>query len=429
MSFEKNFCPSPWFHMRINNDGCYEYCRWATKQDRTQGKNIRDQDPVAWFQNDMKAVRQSMLDGVSVPGCNECDQMDQHGKISGRQRQRLKIGMDPSNFGKSILSSPWMDKLRYSSEQQGHSDLTPQDWQIDLGNFCNSACVFCGPYSSSRLAAEFKRIGLIDKLPPNSWCDDPVLLSRFINMLEQSPRLAYLHFIGGETLITPAFQKILETLIHTGLHQRVGIGFTTNLTVWNQDIVDLLTHFKEVNLGMSIECVHPLNDYVRYGSKIQDAMSVMQQWITVAKIHQWLTQIRITPTVLSIWHLDTIYKFASTENLSVESCNFLNDPAFMRPSVLPLEYRDAVIEKLKIVVQGWKNNLGSRIINTRDPHHAQVQICQDAISYINYLENQPDESYRLPDLVKYLKSLEHSRGNSILDYLPEYENILRSAGY
>jgi sulfatase maturation enzyme AslB (radical SAM superfamily) len=305
----------------------------------------------------------------------------------------------------------------------------PQDWQIDLGNFCNNACVFCSPYSSSRLAAEFKRIGFIDELPPNSWCEDPILLSRFVNMLEQSPNLSYLHFIGGETLITPAFKTILQALIQTGMHQRVSVGFTTNLTVWDQDIVEMLIQFKEVNLGMSIECVHPLNDYVRYGSQIQKTMSIMQQWITVAKANQWLIQIRITPTVLSIWHLDTIYEFASLENIAMESCNFLNDPVFMRPSVLPRGLRDIVIEKLKVVVRGWKNNSDTKIINTRDPHHAQSQMREDAVSYINYLENQPDESYRLPDLVKYLKSLEHSRGNSILQYLPEYETILRSAGY
>ena len=429
MSFEKNFCPSPWFHMRINNTGHYEYCRWAMKQDRNAEKNIRDQDPITWFQHDMKSVRQDMLDGVSVPGCRECDLVDTHGKVSGRQRQRLKIGLDPLNFEKSLLSSPWIDEFRCSLEQQGHSNLMPLDWQIDLGNFCNSACVFCNPASSSRLAAEFKRIGFINELPPNSWCDDPVLLSRFINMLEQSPSLAYLHFIGGETLITPAFQTILQALIRTGLHQRVSIGFTTNLTVWDQSIVDLLIQFKEVNLGVSIECVHSLNDYVRYGGQIQKTMSIMQQWITVAKANQWLIQIRITPTVLSIWHLDTIYEFASQENIAVESCNFLYDPIFMRPSVLPRGLRDAVIEKLKIVVRGRDNHSNTKIINTRDPHHTQSQICEDAVSYINYLENQPDESHRLPDLVEYLKCLERSRGNSILSYLPEYENILRSAGY
>ena len=98
MSFEKNFCPSPWFHMRINNDGRYEYCRWATKHDRTQEKNIRDTDPIIWFQNGMKPARQAMLDGVPIPGCSECDLVDTYDKVSGRQRQRLKIGLDPLNF-------------------------------------------------------------------------------------------------------------------------------------------------------------------------------------------------------------------------------------------------------------------------------------------------------------------------------------------
>jgi hypothetical protein len=151
--------------MRINNTGAYEFCRWATKQDRTQGKNIHDQDPITWFQHGMAPIRQAMLDGTSVPGCSECDQMDQHGKVSGRQKQRLKIGLDPDKFEKSMLSTPWIDEFRYSSEKHGHSDLMPQDWQIDLGNFCNSACIFCHPNASSRLATEWKRIGFIDQLP------------------------------------------------------------------------------------------------------------------------------------------------------------------------------------------------------------------------------------------------------------------------
>jgi hypothetical protein len=70
-----------------------------------------------------------------------------------------------------------------------------------------------------------------------------------------------------------------------------------------------------------------------------------------------------------------------------------------------------------------------QIINTRDPNIAQEQIVQDARSYLNYLESAEDESSRLPDLVVYLKRLEASRGNSILTYLPQYEDIFRSAGY
>jgi sulfatase maturation enzyme AslB (radical SAM superfamily) len=147
----------------------------------------------------------------------------------------------------------------------------PQDWQIDLGNFCNSACIFCGPNNSSRLAAEYKKLGLITKLPKKNWADNPEMLERFIEILDGTKNIAYLHFLGGETIITPAFKKILKKLIERGLNKTASIGLTTNLTVWEPEIIELLTQFKEINLGMSIECLHhEINDYLRWPSKINE---------------------------------------------------------------------------------------------------------------------------------------------------------------
>jgi hypothetical protein len=69
------------------------------------------------------------------------------------------------------------------------------------------------------------------------------------------------------------------------------------------------------------------------------------------------------------------------------------------------------------------------IVNTRDPNAAQQQIVQDLQSYVNYLKREPDESFRLPELVTYLKRIESNRGNSVLTYLPQYEELFRTAGY
>ena len=427
--FEKTFCPSPWFHTRINNSGNYEYCRWAVKHNRQDLPSIQQQSPVNWFRDGMNDIRRAMLSGEELAGCQECYLMERHGKVSGRQRQLLKIGVTVEDFEKTMLSSDWLDAFQQSSLNRGATDQLPQDWQIDLGNFCNSACLFCEPHSSSKLAAEFKKIGFIKEMPPRAWCDDPELLQSFVDVLQHTPDLAYLHFIGGETLITPAFRTILKTLVDRGISKEISVGFTTNLTVWDDDIVQLLKSFREVNLGMSIECLHPLNDYVRYGSEISAARRIMQQWIEVARQQSWLIQLRITPTVLSIWHLDTIYRFALDQGIAVESCNFLNDPPHMRPSVLPQEWRQRVIAKL----QHWIDQQGTvdarPVVNSRNPNLARQQVIQDATSYVAYLSNQPDESHRLQDLVIYLRVMEQSRQNSILDYLPEYEELLRTAGY
>ena len=93
-----------------------------------------------------------------------------------------------------------------------------------------------------------------------------------------------------------------------------------------------------------------------------------------------------------------------------------------------MDYRNQVINNM----QQWIDSraiAGTTIVNTRDPNVAQQQIVQDLQSYINYLKNEVDESWRLPDMITFLKRIEASRGNCILDYLPEYEELFRSTGY
>lgn len=426
MSLKNTFCASPWLHMRITNSGEYRPCRWSYEN---SGKNISDQTPIEFFQKGLSPLRTAMLNGDSIQTCDQCHEMERYGKVSGRQRQLLKVGVDLNAFEKSLRSSTFFDEFSHSVNHDGDTDLYPVDWQIDLGNHCNSACVFCRPKSSSRLAAEFKKIGLIAELPPKSWTEDQRLLQRFVDTLENSPDLAYLHFIGGETLITPAFRIILERLIDRGLTS-CAIGFTTNLTVWDQQIVDLLRKFDTVNVGLSIETMDSVNDYVRWPSKIEVVLETLDRWIQVSRLQDWYISLRITPTLLTVSRLVDVYDFAYHSGLAVESCNFLQSPEFLKPGVLPAEYRAPIINRLETwIAQHISATTTAAVVNVRDPNQVHSQIVQDAQSYVSYLKTVPDESSFLSGTVEYLKRLEQSRSNSVLEYLPEYENLFRSAGY
>ena len=422
MTLKDSFCPSPWFHMRINNSGHYEYCRWADKTHRNTGPNISDTTPAEFFNQSLIPIRQQFLNGEQPTGCAECYQMEAHNKISGRQKQLLKIGVQLPNFEKTLASSTWMPVFA------NHTPQMPQDWQIDLGNYCNSACVFCDPSLSSRLATEWKHLGLIDKIPPANWCDDPVYLQSFIDTLIKSPHIQYLHFIGGETLITPAFKKILQALIDVGLNKTATIGFTTNLISWDDHTISLLTQFVGVNLGVSIEAFDPVNEYARWPAKQQQVNSILSQWTALSQQQNWLMQIRTTPTLLTIHKLLTVYDYAWQHGIPVESCNFLAEPACLRPAVLPQKYRQPIIDQM----QDWidqRPSSGEIVVNTRHPDLVYTQIVQDLQSYVNYLKTEADQSDQLPVLVQFLKRIEHNRKNSILDHVPEYEELFRSAGY
>ena len=409
--------------MRINNLGHYEYCRWANKSQRTQTPHIQSVSPQEFFQQHMTPIRRQLLAGEQPKGCGECAEMEQYGKVSGRQKQLLKVGVRMEQFEKTLISSPWADTFAADN-----FDQLPQDWQIDLGNYCNSACVFCDPHVSSRLATEYQHIGFIKDLPPANWTDNPELVEKFIDILVQSTHIQYLHFIGGETLITPAFKTILQALIQSGLNRTATIGFTTNLTVWKTDVADLLKQFHSVHLGISVETFEIVNEYVRWPSKLPVVLENLDRWQELAGQQKWLIQLRTTPTLFTVGSLLSIYDYSWNHGICVESCNFLAEPAFMRPSVLPPTYRATIATRMRTWLDQHPAS-GDAVVNIRDPNVSQLQNYQDLHSYVNYLENMPDESHRLPDLVKFLKRLETSRSNSILTYLPEYEELFRSAGY
>jgi hypothetical protein len=255
-----------------------------------------------------------------------------------------------------------------------------------------------------------------------------VYLQSFIDTLIKSPHIQYLHFIGGETLITPAFKKILQALIDAGLNKTATIGFTTNLISWDDHTISLLTQFVGVNLGVSIEAFDPVNEYARWPAKQQQVNNILSQWAALCQQHRWLMQIRTTPTLLTIHKLLTVYDYAWQHGIPVESCNFLAEPACLRPAVLPQKYRQPIIDQM----QDWidqRPSSGETVVNTRHPDLVYTQIVQDLQSYVNYLKTETDQSDQLPTLVQFLKRIEHNRKNSILDHVPEYEELFRSAGY
>ena len=411
--------------MKIASTGQMKFCRWSNTGQLTP--TIGDVHPLTFFQQHMAPVRAAMLSGESLAECNECHEMEKYGKVSGRQKQLLKTGITLTNFDKSCLSSTFASEFE-KSLPYGHTDLRPLDWQIDLGNHCNSACVMCVPESSSRLAAEFHRIGFIERLPPANWVEDPSKVDVFIDLLKETTGLAYLHFIGGETLITPGFKRILQALVKQDFRDKITLGLTTNLTVWDSEINQLLCEFKQVHLGMSIESMTRVNDYVRYPSNIQSVTETMHRWIELGRTQGWVSTLRTTPTALTAGELLGIYKFALINQIGVESCNFLEEPHMLRMSVLPAQVRQTISDQLTQWIQQQDIN-PTQVINHRDPNQTQQSVLQDLTSYVNYLNKSPDETHLLPNMMRYLKKLDQSRGNCVLDYLPEYEELFSSAGY
>jgi MoaA/NifB/PqqE/SkfB family radical SAM enzyme len=429
---KNTFCSSPWFHLRLTYDGSYDVCRWS--KNGVTDFNIRDTSLMQFYNSDvMRQLRLDMLSGIKPAACEPCYYQDSFGKLSGRVRQLNKSAINLNQFPLTFRSSPHLTLFEYSQDMQGASSHFPTDLQIDLGNTCNSACIMCDPTASSRLVADYKKLNKLDSRlfaeprPYRSWTEDQQIVDRFVQELQTFPYIRYIHFLGGETLYNQAFYDICEHLDGANLI----VGTTTNGTIYDERIEQLIPRFKEFHLGISIESVTALNDYVRYPGPTDQILSNILKFVALRDSNPGLKlELRITPNLFTISELDQVFEFMIQHNIIAESCNILHQPRCLRMELMPDDIRQETVARLQAIV----DRLGSYTpqVNTRRSDLSREIIAQLANEYLEFVKTYTkpaDAEESLTELVTFLKSFESIRNNTILDYAPKYTEFLRNIGY
>jgi len=432
--FEKSFCPSPWFHLRLKYDGSFGECRWGKK---LPGHNFANTSIMQFYNSEQMArMRLQLLNGEKPSNCQTCYFEETFGKLNGRIRQLAKSGIDKNNFVLTARSSPHYKLFEYSQNNNGQANYEPVDLQIDLGNICNSACIMCEPFSSSRLTSDYNKLSKTHPLfdiptPYKSWTQDPALLDKFVNEIIEIKNLKYIHFLGGETLYDPAFYIICEKLIDAGISKNITIGTTTNGTIYDNRVERLINEFGDFHLGISIEAVTPINDYIRYPGKLNDIISNIDKFLELRKTSNLFISLRITPNIFTIYDIDLFIRYMLENQVIAESCNILQKPAQLRMELLPDDIRQEIIIKLKKVIEEFKLEKHN-VVNVRVTESIKKVISDITYEYLNFLEtyspleNEEELRYKL---VNFLKGFESLRENSILDYAPRYKEFLRAYGY
>jgi MoaA/NifB/PqqE/SkfB family radical SAM enzyme len=434
---KNNFCSSPWFHIRLTYDGNYNICRFSREENTNY--NIVDHTLMDFYNSpEMCSIRAELLNGGSPKECASCYYEDRFNKTGGRKKQLLKSGITlDDDWHLQLRSSPHYNLFKHSYENSGQSDYSLVDLQIDLCNTCNSACIMCYPKASSRLEKDWQQLNKIEpqlfEKPTHyrSWTKNPQILDRFVNEISNLKNLRYIHFLGGETLYDQAFYKICDKLIEAGIAKNIIVGTTTNGTIYSEKLEQYIREFSEFHLGISIETVTPLNDYIRYPSKIDAVLENIKRFSALREQYNLFISLRITPTVFTISELDLMAQFMIDNNLTAESCNILTNPSMLRMELMPQNIREDIIAKLENIVVKYDLK-HSNNINIRNKYKINETIANTILEYLQFLKE-----YNLPDnaeeerfkLVRWVKAFEIVHKNRITDYAPQYTEFLTHYGY
>ena len=414
------FCNTPWFEAHVYWDGSLGVCCQERHKlysaDQTQ-YNIRDMSLRQWMQSlPVQQFRQGMLHSEPLSACTKCYQEEQAGGVSRRLRANLKSAIYTQQaFAVSWQQSPHRDRFTPVTDQ------TPVDLHIDLGNFCNLTCKMCHAGASSRIAQQQVIWGDVSsqQFVGQDWTRDREVWQRFLKDLLELPNLANLHFMGGETVLTPRFVELLDWLLQ---HQRqhVRISFVTNGTRWKADVMDRLSQFHHVGAEISIESVTAHNDYVRQGTDTAQVLANIAKYRDWANGSTHTVTLRTAPQALTMSTYHLLLRWARDQHLIIKA-NICMNPSFMHVTTLPWSLRQQYRAQYQQLIQELEHVNIDRDYNTSDPNavlHSIKEQAQVALSLLNMPEPR-DHAQRLQQLIAHCQQWDSVGHLRFEDFYPE----------
>jgi sulfatase maturation enzyme AslB (radical SAM superfamily) len=330
-------------------------------------------------------ARIKKLTNVPDPLCNMCYHEEQMGSSSKRTNENLKSCIVQSNFDRTYNASPDLALFEYSVVNNGLTNcLRPTSYHISLGNECNLACKMCAPTASSKLAVQMIKEGTYSGPALQNWTQDEHAWNHIVDYISSTENLKFIHLIGGEPLLNPRFEQLIDQLL-ADKKTDIYLGFTTNGTVFNHNIMHKLEQFRHVDVGVSIECMGKLNDLVRSGSTTQVVLDNIDQYLTYRRTGHVYVTVRPVPSALTVHTLDELYKWCVTRELDVMT-NILVSPEYQQISQLPTDIKQRLLSQYETWIHSDPAPLDS---NPRDPTWFKQHIDNEITAITNALKQQP----------------------------------------
>jgi len=248
-------CKLQWTGLTTDTNGDIKPCcisrTYIKKDDGTNFNLGTDTVEEIYNSKSMVDMRQQMLDGVLVAGCEECYESE---KFSGRS-----------------------NRLTYN---QIYKDIKAEDTNTDpavkfidlrFGNLCNLSCRSCNPKASSQFQREIevmpsaiKKYQSFFQEDINSWYQTPVFKD---NLEKQLDSVDMISLTGGEPTIIQQNMELLASLVSSGRSKNIVLAINSNMTNTNPKFYNLIKEFKYVVFMASIDGVGSMQEYLRYPSK------------------------------------------------------------------------------------------------------------------------------------------------------------------
>lgn len=311
----------PFVHYHVSNNGLAKACCVASI---TYG-NVNTQSlEEIWNGQAIKALRTKFLRQEQDGRCFVC----QNREASGGESIRLET----------------FEKFDYRNIAEEPN--LPIYFDIRFSNVCNFRCRTCWHGASSKWFNDAKSLNT--NIGHQAIIKNIKDLDNFIT--DSSDALLgakEFYFAGGEPLVTEEHYKLLEWLIdHKATQSR--LRYNTNfskLTFKHYDLMELWSHFDEVELLASIDASNTLGEYIR---KDMDWHVILKNRKLIEQYPDISFKIAPTVSILNVYHLPELYEECLRLNMIKPNdlyINILERPAYYNIQTLPKAMKQRILDK------------------------------------------------------------------------------------
>jgi sulfatase maturation enzyme AslB (radical SAM superfamily) len=433
MANQQIFCNTPWYEAHIYWDGSLGICCQESRKLHFdhQKYNIKNMTLREWFNSEpVRQLRKEVLSDTTTDICSQCyHEEDMHGTSRRHKANQKSVIFTHSAFQNSYKQSPGYNHFELSQQQDGITDTLPIDLHIDLGNYCNLACKMCWSGASSRIATQYVRWGHENhrQYLGTDWTKDSITWNRFLDELVTIPKLKNVHLMGGETLLTPRFEELVDFMIS---HNRFDIcfSFVTNGTVFNDSLMDKLSQFSRVGIEVSIETTTPHNDYVRQGTNTALIIKNIEKYQKICNDKVSVT-LRPAISALTIGYYYSLLEYCLENKLIIKSL-LVTAPSYLNANVLPEAIKMQYLIKYQDMLNSMPDN-NNKNYNESDPNNYVILIRAQVQQAINILKQPPpnDQKELLNSMVKMCRQWDNEFGFNAIDLYPELTEVFVRNGY
>jgi radical SAM protein with 4Fe4S-binding SPASM domain len=399
-------CVVPWIHLNFEPNGKIVPCCLTSHHNYFAGDLNKQTIEQIWNSKNMKDLRLQFLNNEEPKICGTCFDREKVTGESGRYYQNKEF--------KNVIKI-----IPEITEPDGSiPDMKLMYWDFRFSNLCNFKCRSCGPRYSSSWVPDYKKLGwtVDDAKVTNIQSVEGATNYDFLK--DQVQHVQKIYFAGGEPLLMPEHWQILDMLVENKRFD-VKISYNTNASTLSYGRKSAIDYWKQwepgkIEVWPSIDEFGPRAELIRSGtvwSKVEENL------IELSKLENILVRPGITVGAWNVFrlpelinHLISIGVICAKHNHQNFFINLLQFPTHYHVSILPDDFRNETIDKLKTFIVDHNKKYNTTI------DHAFTHI-------IHELEKPHD-----PEAVKKFlwntEKVDNIRNENIFEVIPEL-NIIR----